>query len=268
MFTFKRVTLLFFLLLFILNSLHFAGCRMEWILGHFCTHTRIYILVLFGLYLGISIVMAFVIRSGFHYPAICMGKTNQAICAITFDDGPHPVKTPEVLEILRNEQIPATFFLIGKNLQGNEDIVRTIDRDGQLIGHHSWSHANWFDFYPAGKMRKEFLQTSEKIFGITGKSPLLFRPPYGVINPMVSQALHGLPYQVIGWNIRSLDTLIRDPDRITKRILKKLVPGSIILLHDASPVCVHILTRLIPAIRKSNFQIVPLNQLIDIPPYA
>ena len=268
MFTFRRVTLLFFILLFMMNFLHFVGCRLDWFDGHFCSHTYIYIIILFALYAVISVGMSFVIQSGYHYKALCRISTTRKICSLTFDDGPDPKRTTNILEILQQSNIPATFFLIGEKIGGNEEIIKKMEKEGHLIGNHAWKHSPWFDFFPGKRMKEEILRTADAIQGTIGKSPLLFRPPYGVIVPVLRRVLKHLPYHVIGWNIRSFDTMKKDPEVVVSRIMKKMTPGSIILLHDHLQVAPAVLEKLIPRLKENNYQIIPLTELLDIDAYA
>lgn len=268
MFTFRRLTILFFILLFALNVMHFVGCRLDWLSGHLCSHAYVYILILFGLYIGISILLAFFIGSGFHHRAICHGETGEKVCAITFDDGPDTEITPKILDVLKREKLSATFFVIGKKLEGNEPLIKRMAEEGHLIGNHSWNHSVWFDFYPARRMKQELEDTAKGISHIVGASPLLFRPPFGVLNPTLSKVLTRLSYHVIGWNVRSYDTVHADRQKTTSRILRKLSPGSIILLHDHLQGSPELLTSLIPEIKRKGFTFVPLTHLIDIKAYA
>lgn len=268
MFTFRNLTIACFILLFSFNVVHFVGCRMEWIGGHFCSHTYIYMLVLLGLYMGISVTMAFFAASGFHHPTISKSKTEEKICALTFDDGPNPDYTPQLLDILRRAQVTATFFVIGSRLQGNEALIRTMDAEGHLVGNHSWSHSVWFDFFPAKRMRDELVRTEKAISGILGKSPRLFRPPFGVINPMLSKGLSNLNYQVIGWNVRSLDTIHRKEGQSVARILNRVSPGSVILLHDHVKGAPQLLEELLVGLKQKGYSVVPLSMLTQIKAYA
>jgi len=251
-----------------MNFLRFVGCRLDWFSGHFCTNTYLYIIILFALYTGISVGMSFVIRSGYHCKALCSARTTTKICSLTFDDGPDSKQTGAILKILQRAEIPATFFLIGEKIAGNEEIVREIHKQGHLIGNHAWKHSPWFDFFPGRRMKKEIVGTADAIRGVTGKSPLLFRPPFGVIVPALNRVLTSLPYHVIGWNIRSFDTIQKDPDKVVNRILKRLKPGSIILLHDHLQLAPVILEKLIARIKETNYQIIPLTDLLDIDAYA
>lgn len=268
MITFRRVTVLFFILLLSLNLVHFLGCRMEWLSGHICSHGYIYLLVLISLYISISVIMAFIIGSNFHHSSICQGLTNEKLCALTFDDSPNPANTPAILTILKREQLTATFFVIGKKISGNESLIHEIFSAGHLIGNHSWSHSPWFDFFTAKRMKRELTDTAKAISDITGRSPLLFRPPFGVINPALSRAINMLSYHVIGWNVRSFDTVHQDSEKTTSRILRKVTPGSIILLHDHLAISSQLLEKLISGLKRKGYNIVPLDQLIHIEAYA
>ncbi|MBN1200089.1 MAG: polysaccharide deacetylase family protein, partial [Bacteroidales bacterium] len=189
-------------------------------------------------------------------------------CALTFDDSPDPIYTPAILTILKQENLSATFFVIGEKLAGNESLVAEIETAGHLIGNHSWSHSVWFDFFPAKKMQQELSRTASALSEIIGKSPLLFRPPFGVINPALSKAVTRLAYHVIGWNVRSYDTMHQDPQKTISRILRKVSPGSVILLHDHLSSSPQILEELIEGLKRKGYAIVPLTQLISIEAYA
>ncbi|MBE0648092.1 MAG: polysaccharide deacetylase family protein [Bacteroidales bacterium] len=268
MFTFRNLTILFFILLFSLNVIHFIGCRLDWLDGHLCSHVYVYMVILLGLYIGISVGMAFLIGSNFHHPAICDGKTDEMICSLTFDDGPDPVRTAEILTILKREKIPATFFVIGKKLEGNETLIREMDADGHLIGNHSWSHSVWFDFFRGKRIRHELEETGKAVYACIGKTPLLFRPPFGVINPTISKAIDRLSLHAIGWNVRSYDTVQHDAKKTAARVLNKISPGSIILLHDHPANSPELVEEIISGLNGLGYKIVPITQLADINAYA
>ncbi len=266
MFTFRRFTILFFICLLVLNLASMFGCGTE--ACFFCVNLPWFYAGLLAAYLGISVAMAFFLSSGYHYPVISRGKTDELNVAITFDDGPDALKTPVVLDILNKHNIPATFFLIGNKIPGNEALVKRITDEGHIVGIHSWSHSNWFDFFAPAAMKRELIRTTETVIAASARIPLLFRPPYGVINPMLARALRSLPLTVVGWSVRSLDTVIRDPARVTDRICRKIRPGSVILLHDHTDFTTDHLERLTGQIRDAGYQIVPLDVLLNIKAYA
>ena len=266
MLTFRRLTILFFVCLLGLNLWNiFIGKSIG---GIFHTHAALVYSVLLTLYFAISFAMAFLPCSGFHHPVICHGKTDKKTVSITFDDGPDPVKTPVILDILKKNGIRATFFCIGKNIPGQEQLLQRIVDEGHLAGNHSFSHSKWFDLFPSRRMKSELLETDRIIKQVTGRSPLFFRPPFGVVNPMVSNALKNMHWHVIGWNIRSLDTVLSDDLKILQRIRKRLKPGAIILLHDFTHFTENHLEELLLLIREEGFEVAPLDKLLKLPAYA
>ena len=225
-------------------------------------------MLLFIVYFGLAVFLAFVPCLGFYYPVICHGKTDEKTIAITFDDGPDKLKTPLILDILTKYGVKATFFFIGKNLTGNEQLVKQIYEEGHLIGNHSFSHSGWFDLFPARKIRSELLETDRLIKKITGRSPLFFRPPFGVVNPLVAKALKNMHWKAVCWDIRSLDTKGQRPEKTMHRIISTLKPGSVILLHDGTTFSGNYLGDLISKIRDAGYGIVSLDKLLNLPAYA
>jgi peptidoglycan/xylan/chitin deacetylase (PgdA/CDA1 family) len=256
MFTFRTTTLLFFMVLILLNILAIAGYPI-----HFA-----YYLVLAGVYISVSVMASFFICSGFHMRAVCRGETMQKVVALTFDDGPHSGNTPVILDILK-DRAGATFFCIGKRIPGNEAILERMAEEGHLVGMHSYSHSNLFDFFSPGRMADEFRQTEDLINKIIRKKPLLFRPPYGVINPMIKKALRSFTYHVIGYSNRSLDTVSRDEEKVLRRVLKNLRPGDIILLHDTLPFAGNLLKKLLHELTEKGYIVIGLNELLQIKAY-
>ena len=116
-------------------------------------------------------------------------------------------------------------------------------------------------------MRRELEKSTGMVFEATGRKPLLFRPPYGVINPMLKRALHGSGLHVIGFSNRAWDTSSRKTDIILSRITKNLKPGDIILLHDTVPACTEVLKNMAEHLKQNGYRIVSLDQLLNIPAY-
>jgi peptidoglycan/xylan/chitin deacetylase (PgdA/CDA1 family) len=218
-------------------------------------------------YLAISVSMSFFIRSGYHMKALCNAMTEEKIVSITFDDGPDDMLTPQLLDHLQDLGIPATFFCIGKKVNGNEKILKRMHREGHLIGTHSYSHSNWFDLFSPARMRKELENSVHAVLEATGMKPLLFRPPYGVINPMLKRALHGSGLQVIGFSNRAWDTSNRKQEIILARIMKNLKPGDIILLHDTVRESAEVIKTLAEQMKQAGYRILPLDQLLKITAY-
>ncbi|PWV50705.1 polysaccharide deacetylase family protein [Chitinophaga sp. S165] len=220
------------------------------------------------LYVAALVWGAINIRSNFYIPALCAARTNEKVIAITFDDGPLLKHTPEILDILQQERVPAAFFCIGNRIEGNETLLRRIDTEGHVIGNHSFSHHFWFDMFGSGKMLAELKQMDDVVESVTTRRPRLFRPPYGVTNPNLAKAIIKGGYLPIGWNIRSLDTVAKDKDQLLERIKKGIKPGAVLLLHDSMEVTVQALPLLLQHLKKEGYRIERIDKLLNIPAYA
>lgn len=225
-------------------------------------HWIIY-LVLALVFLGIIAYGSANIQSQFFIKAICAGAKNKRQVALTFDDGPDPEITPQVLDILKAHQVSAAFFCIGSKIEQSPELLRRIHAEGHLIGNHSYSHAYLFDLYPYRKVLAELEQTNQSIAKCTGCSPRFFRPPYGVTNPAIAKAVKQTGQKVIGWNVRSLDTVIKNEGKLVDRIKRKLQPGSIILLHDTQKALPALLSGLLKYMEQQEYKVVRLDALID-----
>jgi peptidoglycan/xylan/chitin deacetylase (PgdA/CDA1 family) len=149
--------------------------------------------------------------------------------ALTYDDGPDPESTPALLDLLREYGARASFFLIGDKARAHPEIVRRILAEGHVIGNHSQAHSLWTNFFWRGAMHREMARCQDTLKEITGDSPILYRPPFGLMNPFVEPALTELNLGLIGWSIRSLDTVRTDA---AERVRRRLKSGAIVLLHD------------------------------------
>ncbi|SKA75685.1 Polysaccharide deacetylase [Prosthecobacter debontii] len=173
---------------------------------------------------------------GPHVTELPEPQTQQNQVWITLDDGPDPVITPLLLDILDRHQAKAGFFLIGDRAQKHPDLVREIAKRGHLIGNHSQTHpsANFWILRPK-RMWAEVAGCQKTLGEILGTPPTWFRPPVGHHNLFLSPPLRALGLTMAIWNCRGFDGVIQDPALILELIGKQLRPGSIILLHDAVP---------------------------------
>ncbi len=199
------------------------------------------------------------IKSQFFTPTISKLKNEKQI-AITFDDGPH-TNTPEILEILDKHNAKATFFCIGSQVEAHPEIAKLIVEKGHTIGNHSYSHSTSWGWMSTKKIKKEISQTQESIAKVTGVKPHLFRPPFGVTNPQVSRALKQSELQTVGWNLRSLDTKIKEPKKLWERVKSKLEGRAIILFHDTMPHSNKVVNALLNTCAKRGIEIVPIDTL-------
>lgn len=160
--------------------------------------------------------------------------------AITFDDGPDPLLTPQVLDLLNEFDAKATFFCIGSNVKKHTDIAKRIVNEGHGIGNHSYEHSTLFPLWSPKRMMASIKETDEILKSVSGADNTLFRPPFGVTNTSVAFAIATLGKRVISWSIRSKDTC-NTAEQVISKVKRKLKPGAIILFHDTNP---NILTEL------------------------
>ena len=208
------------------------------------------------------------VSSNFFIKITCKSETDKNEIAISFDDGPATNYTPEIIRLLKNENIKATFFCIGNRIARNENILKQIHEDGHIIGNHSYSHHFWFDMYSAKKMQDDMKQMDDEMERVIGMKPKLFRPPYGVTNPNLKKAIIRGGYTPVGWSVRSLDTVIKDENKLLDKIIAGIKPGAVFLFHDTSKTTLHVLTEFIQEVKKRGYQIVPLDKLLHLQPYA
>jgi peptidoglycan-N-acetylglucosamine deacetylase len=219
------------------------------------------------IYVSVLFCGSYFIRMGFFMKSICSMKTSEKVIALSFDDGPAGKKTTRILDILKDNNVKAAFFCIGKNMPENEELLKRITNEGHIIGNHSNSHDRLFDLYSSKKMLNELELASQTCQDITGLYPRLFRPPYGVTNPNLKKAVMQGGFISIGWSIRSYDTVIGNEERLLTRILSRLKPGAILLLHDTSISTQKILPRLLKEIRNRGYKMIRLDKMINLKPY-
>ena len=188
--------------------------------------------------------------------------------AITFDDGPNPDFTPQVLALLKKFNAKATFFCIGRNVEANSALCQQIISEGHTIGNHTYSHANNFGFHSTRKVISELEKTNEIIKKRTGLELKLYRPAFGVTNPRIKRALKITGLQSIGWNKRSLDTTPLSEQKILRRLTHNLKKGDIILLHDSSLKSLQVLEQLLLFLQTNKLESITVDQLLAIKPYA
>ena len=154
------------------------------------------------------------------------------IC-LTFDDGPDPIMTPKILEILNKHGIKGSFFLIGENALSNQELVKQISNEGHSIGNHTYYHKPTFSISSKKKITEEIKKTNQLLEQITSKKIIFFRPPFGITNPNIEKTLKKLEMTSVGWDVRSLDTITKDAEKLSNRVINGINKGgSIILFHD------------------------------------
>lgn len=205
------------------------------------------------------------------YPAdfLLSGPAHNKQVALTFDDGPDQRFTPQVLDILKQYDVKATFFLIGYKAENNPQIVRRIQEEGHIIGNHSYNHPN-FPKLPTSLFELQTEQTQSILSSLIGYEPSLLRPPYGAINEDQLKWAISKHFLVVNWDVDSLDWKGLHPDEIKANVLDNVHPGAIVLQHSAGghgqdlSSTVQALPAIIESLQRDNYELVTVPQLLNI----
>ncbi|WP_025761940.1 polysaccharide deacetylase family protein [Dyadobacter tibetensis] len=220
----------------------------------------------FLLYIIVTVYGVFTIQSNYFLTSLNKGKSNAV--TLTFDDGPDPVQTPLILAALKEQEVKATFFLIGKKADQYPELVNQIVQEGHIVGNHSYSHHMLIGFFSRRRLKKDLEQCNAVIEQITGKRPLYFRPPFGVTNPRYADVLKELGMQSVGWSLRSLDTKAKNKYALIERILVRLKKKDIILLHDNQEVTADAIDDIVQHCRQKKIAIETLDWVTKTAAYA
>lgn len=191
--------------------------------------------------------------------------------AITIDDGPDALITPQVLNILDRFGAKATFFCIGERVAAHADIARDIVRRGHHIENHTQHHSMRFSTLGPPAMRREIRQAQDTIAAVVGETPRYFRAPAGLRNPFLESVLAAEAVQLVSWTRRGFDTVTNDPKVVLARLTRNMRAGDILLLHDGhgaltsdgSAVILKVLPELLAAFTAAGLVAVTLRQ--DLP---
>ncbi|GGJ04803.1 hypothetical protein GCM10010885_12430 [Alicyclobacillus cellulosilyticus] len=203
---------------------------------------------------------------------ILHGPTDRKAIALTFDDGPDDVWTPQILRILAQYQVKATFFCVGQRVQQSPRVLQQIYREGHVVGNHSWSHPNLTRLSPA-EVRAEVERTSDEIQRLLGVRPYLFRPPYGALSDEVIREVVAMGYKIVFWNVDSLDWAGLTGPQVAANVLAHAGPGAIVLMHSAGGTgegrepTVQSLPYIIVTLRRFGYTFVTVPELTGIPAY-
>lgn len=186
-------------------------------------------------------------------------KKQQKLVALTFDDGPNAATTPQALDILAKYHVKGTFFMLGKNIAGNEQLVKRVHDEGHEIGNHSWSHPQ-LPTLALEQAKKQIEDTQAALRAVIGESPKMMRPPYGAINNTLRNAVD---MSFIMWNVDSLDWKNRNTASIMEQVKKQTYPGSIILMHDIHQTTINALPSVIEYLKKNGYTLVTVSELLN-----
>ncbi len=178
--------------------------------------------------------------------------------ALTFDDGPHPVYTPMLLEGLKKRGVKVTFFLMGSAVENYPDIVKEIADDGHLIGNHTLHHVG-LENADAALIRSEVVSANELIEEVTGESPQFIRPPFGQCNDGIESDTGMI---CVLWSIDSQDWCTKDASKVVRRVLPNVRDNSIILMHDQYKTSVQAAFTIIDELQKEGYEFVTVDEIL------
>ncbi|HNV68436.1 MAG TPA: polysaccharide deacetylase family protein [Candidatus Ozemobacteraceae bacterium] len=208
----------------------------------------------------VSTVAECVAVLGRHQPGR-FGKT----IALTFDDGPHPSYTTQLLEYLRSQGVRATFFVLGSRAETYPHLITRMSDEGHELANHTWSHRSLVNQSQSAAL-SEMRRTSELLSGLTGRSPRLVRPPYGHTNAKVARLIHGQGWHQIMWDADSRDWAGGSSQAMLQRVMRQFSPGGIVLFHDIHPGMLRVLPVLIPALKQCGYRFVTVSELMALDP--
>lgn len=201
-------------------------------------------------------------------------KTDQKIIALTFDDGPDPQSTPKILDVLKEYDIQATFFVVGKNVKKYPELLKKTVEAGHLIGNHSYNHSYIRALGPL-LLLSDIKATNERIYDQTKLKPIFYRPPYGFRTPWAVKAASQAGYKIITWNNMTYDYFGISTKNLVNNIVRHAHPGGIIVLHDGHEGLARgefnnllvALPIIIDNLKKEGYSFVSLDQLLATPGY-
>ena len=178
--------------------------------------------------------------------------------ALTFDDGPHPYYTDLLLDGLAERGVKVTFFLLGENIEGREDVIRRMSEEGHLIGNHTFYHVD-INSLSMEEACAEIRDTSEAIRAITGQQVEYVRPPYGNWNKELECQVMMIP---VFWTLDTLDWKVKNTDRIVREVLEDVEENDVILMHDSYRTTVEAALRLVDELQTKGYEFVTADELI------
>lgn len=196
------------------------------------------------------------------------GDTQEKVVALTFDDGPDSKITPQILDILKANNIHASFFFIGERAKVLPSVVKRVYSEGNLVLNHSFSHPD-LSKKNLAEIKTQINSTQNIINDIIGKKPAIIRPPYGAVNDAVLKEVNAQDLKIAIWSIDTLDWSQKEKSNIVKNVVDNVRPGEIILMHsnDDKAATAEALPELITKLKEKGYRFVDLGELLNISPY-
>jgi len=226
------------------------------------------LIILLLLYIVLSGVGSYFIQSNYYVRAYCRGPRHEKVMALTFDDGPHPIYTPLILDILDAHQVKAAFFVIGTEAEKYPELLRRIHDNGHLIGNHSYEHNYSYPLKTKAQMVADAERCDEVIRQNILKKPLFYRPPFGVTNPRIKYLVETKKYYCIGWSLRTYDTMAKDAIVLKNKSIRMLKKGAVVLLHDRLSITCEALPGFLEAAKKDGYRTERIDVLFQLPAYS
>lgn len=196
---------------------------------------------------------------------VFQGSSSKPEIALTFDDGPNPTATQQVLDILKHYHVHATFFCIGENVRDYPALVSQEQADGHIVGNHTWNHPD-LTTVSVPVIQQQLTDTSAVLKNAAGVTPTLFRPPYGAINKTVQQQANQQHLQPVLWSIDTQDWSMPGTGAIVHAVLDHAGNGDIVLMHDGGgnrTQTIEALPQIIEGLQQQGFTLVTVPQLIN-----
>jgi peptidoglycan/xylan/chitin deacetylase (PgdA/CDA1 family) len=188
--------------------------------------------------------------------------------ALTFDDGPAGDATSQLLDLLAEERVRATFFVVGEKAQEQPDLIQRIVDEDHELGNHSWSHPDMRKYTNQHILDNELKNTSQVISDTVGLAPSIMRPPYGALRDETIEFLAEERWFIINWSIDSFDwdTTQNSPEEITEKVLEYSHPGAIVLMHTGEGLdgTIAALPEIIRVLREGGYEFVTVSELLGL----
>lgn len=178
--------------------------------------------------------------------------------ALTFDDGPHPQFTEQLLDGLKERDVQVTFFVTGEHAQLHPDIIERMSEEGHIIGNHTYSHIQ-LTSGNRDSFKEELIKTNQILTNITGEEILYVRPPYGTWDKSFETELNMIP---VLWNVDPLDWCSNDASSVISRVLKKVDENDIILMHDYYETSVTAALQIVDELQKRGYTFVTVEEIL------
>ncbi len=217
---------------------------------------------------GGLLLLAVLPQNAFYGPTLFKGNTADKVVSLTFDDGPYPVYTEKILRILQDNDIEATFFLVGENIEEHPEIARKVVEAGQIVGIHAYTHKDMLRMNQE-EVYQQLEQAKTSVKKHLGQDAIYFRPPHGFKDYRVMAATAKAQVQVVTWSAMGQDWKEISAKQVVENVMKDIHPGSIVLLHDGdSPNniasrqrTVEALPMLLQALQQEGYRVISLDAM-------